>query len=144
MSEEAVSTGPLPIVPFVKLPEGGEPYLEGHKCQACGAVYVGERSTCSKCFATGQMEVIKLAGTGRLYTYTVVYRSFPGTKVPFVSAVVDLDGGGTLKGNLINIEPDPEKIKTDIPVRVVFADAGRKDAKGNSYTAYFFEPLESA
>ena len=58
------------------------------------------------------------------------------------SAIVDLDDGGTLKGNLIDCDPDPEKIKFDMPVEVVFDDAlGRKDAEGNSYISYFFKPI---
>ena len=60
------------------------------------------------------------------------------------SAIVDLDGGGTLKGNLLDVEPDPAKIKFDMPVKVVFRDAGRKDKEGNSYLAYFFVPANKA
>jgi hypothetical protein len=57
------------------------------------------------------------------------------------SDLVDLDGGGTVKGNLINVEPDPAKIQFDMPVDVVFDDAlGRKDKEGNSYISYFFQP----
>lgn len=132
---------PLPVVDFLKLPESGEPYLEGHKCGSCGAVFLGERSVCSKCSTRGQMKAVKLANTGTLYVYSIVHRSFPGIQVPYVSAIVDLDGGGTLKGNLINVEPDPEKIKLGMPIEVVFKDAlGRKDREGNSYVSYFFQP----
>ena len=54
---------------------------------------------------------------------------------------VDLDGGGTVKGNLINVEPDPEKIEFGMPVELVFGDAlGRKDKDDNSYLSYFFQP----
>jgi hypothetical protein len=54
---------------------------------------------------------------------------------------VDLDGGGTVKGNLIGVEADPAQIKFDMPVQVVFDDAlGRKDQDGNSYISYFFKP----
>ena len=69
-----------------------------------------------------------------------MHRSFPGVEVPYISAIVDLEGGGTLKGNLINIEPDPKKLKFDMPVDIVIKDAGRKDREGNSYLAYFFQP----
>ena len=47
------------------------------------------------------MEVIKLSDNGKLHSFAVVYRSFPGIDVPYVSAIVDLEGGGTIKGNLI-------------------------------------------
>ena len=132
---------PLPVVDFLKLPDGAEPHIEGHKCQACGAVFLGERAVCSKCGTRNQMKAVKLANTGTLYVYSIVHRSFPGIEVPYVSAIVDLDGGGTLKGNLINIEPNPEKIRLGMPVEVVYKDAlGRKDREGNSYISYFFQP----
>jgi uncharacterized OB-fold protein len=141
MSEEKTATGPLPAVPYLKLPEGGDPYLEGHKCKSCGAVFIGARSNCSKCAARGKMEAVKLNNRGKLYAYSIVHRSFPGIEVPYVSAIVDLDGGGTVKGNLINVEPDPAKIPFDMPVEVVYKDAlGRKDKDGNSYVSYFFQP----
>ena len=132
---------PLPVVDFLKIPESGEPYLEGHKCAACGAMYLGPRAACAKCGARDQIAATRLANEGQLYVYSIVHRSFPGVDVPYVSAIVDLDGGGTLKGNLIGIEPDPAKIKMGMPVRVVYKDAlGRKDRDGNSYLSYFFEP----
>jgi len=136
-----MSAAPLPAVHFLKVPEAGDPYLEGHKCGSCGATFLGERSVCSKCGARDQMQAVKLAESGKLYSYSIVHRSFPGIEVPYVSAIVDLDDGTTIKGNLINVEPDPEQIPFGMPVEVVYADAlGRKDKEGNSYLAYFFQP----
>ncbi|HSG87691.1 MAG TPA: OB-fold domain-containing protein [Pseudomonadales bacterium] len=141
MSEAAAK--PLPAVDYLKLPEDGEPYLEGCKCNVCGAIYLGTRTVCSKCATRDGMAPVRLANTGKLYSYAIVHRSFPGVEVPFVSAVVDLDGGGTVKGNLVDIEPDPDKIAFDMPVKLVYRDAlGRKDKDGNSYTAYFFAPRD--
>jgi hypothetical protein len=137
------ASGPLPVVDFLKLPEGGDPYLEGHKCGSCDAIYLGERSVCSKCGSRDQIEATKLANEGTLYVYSIVYRTFPGIEVPYVSAIVDLEGGGTVKGNLIGVDADPEKIDFGMPVRVVYKDAlGRKDRDGNSYISYFFEPRQ--
>ena len=132
---------PLPAVAYLKIPGDGDPYLEGHKCSACEAVFLGERTTCSKCGARDQIEVVKLSNEGSLYSYSIVHRSFPGIDVPYVSAIVDLEGGGTVKGNLINIDPDPEKIEFGMPIEVVYDDSlGRKDSDGNSYLSYFFQP----
>ena len=132
----------LPVVDYLKLPENGEPFLEGHKCSKCNAIFLGERKVFSSCFSRGSLEAVKLNNTGKLYSYSIVFRSFPGIDVPYISAIVDLDGGGTIKGNLIDVEPDPEKIKFDMPVEVIFDDAlGRKDADGNSYISYFFKPI---
>ena len=41
----------LPVVDYLKLPEGEDPYLEGHKCKDCGSIFLGERNVCSNCFA---------------------------------------------------------------------------------------------
>ena len=132
----------LPVVDYLKLPEGEDPYLEGQKCSKCDSIFLGERSVCSKCFSRDSISPIKLSNTGKLYSYSIVFRSFPGIEVPYISAIVDLDGGGTVKGNLIDCEPDPDKIEFDMSVEVVFGDAlGRKDKDGNSYISYFFKPV---
>ena len=132
----------LPVVDYLKLPENGDPYLEGHKCSNCCAIFLVERKVCSSCFSRDTLEAVKLNNTGKLYSYSIVFRSFPGIDVPYISAIVDLDGGGTIKGNLIDVEPDPEKIKFDMPVEIIFDDAlGRKDADGNSYISFFFKPI---
>ena len=134
-------TKPLPVVDFLKIPDDGNPYLEGYRCKKCRSTYLGERNVCSKCFARNEMEVIKLSEVGILHSYAIVFRSFPGIDVPYISAIVDLDGGGTIKGNLINIEPDPDKIDFGMKVKLTYQDAlGRKDKDGNSYLSYFFEP----
>ena len=136
-----MSAKPLPVVPYLKIPEDGEPYLEGHKCGNCGATFLGERAVCSKCGARDQMSTVTLPNKGELYAYSIVHRSFPGIDVRYVSAVVDLEDGTAIKGNLIDVEPDPEKIPFGMPVEVVFDDAlGRKDKDGNSYLSYFFKP----
>ena len=133
---------PLPVVEYLKLPDDGDPYLEGHKCGDCNSIFLGEREVCSNCTARGKIKPMKLSNKGKLYSYSITFRSFPGIDVPYISAIVDLDGGGTVKGNLIDCEPDPEKIEFDMPVEVVFDDAlGRKDAEGNSYISYFFKPI---
>ena len=131
---------PLPAVDFLKIPETGAPYLEGLKCKNCSAIYLGPRAVCSKCGARDQLAAHKLGTKGKLYAYSIVHRSFPGVEVPYISAIVDLEGGGTVKGNLIGIDPDPVKIKMGMPVEVVYEIAPRKDKEGNEYLTYYFKP----
>jgi uncharacterized OB-fold protein len=136
-----LSDKPLPVVDFLKIPEDGDPYLEGHRCGECGATFLGERTVCSKCGTRDQITAVTLPTKGSLYAYSIVHRSFPGIDVPYVSAVVDLEDGTAIKGNLINVEPDPEKIPFGMAVYVVFDDAlGRTDRDANSYLSYFFQP----
>jgi len=140
MAEQEATQGLLPVVPFLKMPEGGDPYLEGHRCKSCKAVFLGERSVCSSCSERDQIEAFPLSNKGELYVFSIVHRSFPGIEVPYISAVVNLEGGGTVKGNLINVDPDPEKIEFGMPIEVVYKTAPRKDAEGNEYLTYYFQP----
>ena len=144
MSEAAAAQKkPLPVVPFLKIPEQGDPYLEGQRCQSCKAVFLGERAVCSSCGTRGKLSAEKLANKGELYVYSITYRSFPGIETPYVSAVVDLAGGGTVKGNLVGIDPDPKKIKMGMPVEVIYKIAPRKDREGNEYLTYYFQPAKA-
>ena len=135
------TTQSLPAIDCIQSDGNGKFYLSASQCGTCNAIYINERSVCSKCFTINNMEIIKLQNSGKLYSYSIVHRSFPGVEVPYISAIVDLEGGGTIKGNLIGVNPSPENITFDMTVNVVFKDAlGRKDKDGNSYVSYFFEP----
>jgi len=90
------------------------------------------------------MDTFTLPTRGKLYSYSIVYRSFPGVEVPYISAIVDLEDGTAIKGNLIGVEPDPKNITFDMPIEVVFDDAlGRRDSEGRAYLAYFFQAQKS-
>ena len=73
-------------------------------------------------------------------TLGLVGESGSGKSVTSYALMRILDGGGTIKGNLINIDPEPEKIQMGMPVEVVYRKAPRKDAEGNEYLAYYFQP----
>ena len=122
--------------------ENGEYFLSGLKCKGCNSIFLEDRSSCGKCFARDCFVELKLANTGKLYSYSIVHRSFPGVDVPYVPAIVDLDGGGTVKGNLVDVDLDPKNISFDMKVKIIFKDAlGRKDKDGNSYISFFFAPI---
>jgi uncharacterized OB-fold protein len=140
VADVQASEKPRPAVPFIAIPDEGEPYLVGSRCAKCGETFLGKREICAACGARSAMQEVTLSDRGTLYNYTIVHRNFPGVPVPFVSAIVDLEGGGTLKGNLEGVAPVPDAIKFDMPVKVVIKDAGRKDKEGHSYLAYFFQP----
>lgn len=142
MADDQANGKLLPIVPFLKIPDDGDPYLEGQSCSSCSAIFLGERDTCAKCGSSDTLKAVTLSNKGELYVFSVVMRSFPGIDVPYVSAIVDLEGGGTVKGNLINAGVDPEKIKMGMPVEVVYSTAPRKDKEGNEYLMYSFQPRD--
>ena len=137
---EAAASKPLPVVPYLKIPESGDPHLEGQRCRECGAIFLGSRTACSSCGGRKGFEAIPLSNEGTLYVYSIVHRSFPGIDTPYVSAIVDLDGGGTVKGNLIHVDPTPDQIQMGMPVEVIYQIAPRKDREGNEYLTYYFQP----
>lgn len=145
MTEAAVAAKkPLPIVSFLRIPENEPPYLAGTKCGACGQVFLGDdRTVCSACSARGRMQPMRLADRGELYVFSIIHRSFPGVETPFISAVVDLEGGGTVKGTLKNIAPEPERIQLGMPVEVIYEIAPRKDKEGNEYLTFYFQPASA-
>ena len=135
-----MSDSPLPISSLVQIPESGDPFLQGQKCKSCGAISLKPRMACAKCGGRETNESLRLANKGTLHAFSIVYRAFPGIDVPFISAIADLEGGGTIKTNLIGIDPDPEKIQLGMDVDVVFEVVDRKDAEGNEYLGYFIKP----
>jgi len=133
-------TSPLPLVPYLKIPDNGSPTLEGRRCSNCSATFTDVRMHCAACGGRDCLDTVKLARTGKLHAFSVIYRSFPEVKVPYVSAVVDLDGGGTLKANLVGINPDPDRITVGMSVELVFHAAEQRDEEGREYLVYAFQP----
>lgn len=141
MTDTAISP-PLAAGSFINL-DGPAPRLLFLKCQSCGTMFLEpERLACGRCGSRDGFDLHESGYEGTLHSYTIVHRSFPGTAVPFISAVVDIDDGPSLKGNLRGVSFDAEHIDGGMRVKVVFDDAlGRRDADGNAYISHFFEPL---
>lgn len=134
----------VPAVPIIHIGDDGEASLMGSRCANCGQTYPGERMACASCGRRDAIEPVRLGNRGTLYNYTIVHRSYPGVAVPFVSAIVDLEGGGSLRGTLIDVEPDPAKLPRDMPVDIVFRDAGQTNKEGKHFLSYFFAPAQGA
>jgi uncharacterized OB-fold protein len=133
----------VPIVDYLVLDDGA-PHLVAHSCESCGALYFDRRNACAKCGKTA-FGSKKLGDRGTVRAYTIVARAAPNVKVPYVSAIVELDGGGVVKTNVVNVEPDPEHVKLKMPVRMTTFVAGVDD-DGTDAVAFGFEPeqLKSA
>lgn len=140
MTQTETALAARPAQPYIRL-DDDQPYVEGRRCTACDARTAAVHLACPACGARESIETYRAPTTGKLHAYSIVRRSYPGVPVPFVSAIIDLDDGLTLKGNLINVAAEPEALPIGMPVRMVFGDAmGRTDKDGASYVAFFFEP----
>jgi hypothetical protein len=91
-------------------------------CTRCQQFFFYPRSFCPRCFGW-EIEWRRVSGRGKVYTYAIQYRpQAPGFQPPYVTAVVQLDEGPRLLTNLVGVEPDPEKIRCEMPVEVAFED----------------------
>lgn len=139
---EATAVAPelRPLVPHLTLgATREEDYLNGSVCKNCGTKYVGPRMFCAKCSTEGPFETVKLASTGELHVYTIIHQATPYVQAPYIAAIVDLDGGGSVNTNIVGIEPKPENLKFGMKVKM-FTEKVSEDKEGNSYVAYRFTP----
>lgn len=133
---EADTTNRIPVVDYLVLE--GDPHLVAQACTACGALFYDRRNACARCgkreFATKDLE-----RTGILRSFTIIYRAAPSTPTPYVSCVVELDGGGVVKANLVDAGTEPEKIDLGMKVRLTTFPCGR-DEEGTEAVAFGFTP----
>ena len=127
MTTEKTYNKPLPLI----VPESERYWLGAKKhefwlryCHECKKTYFYPRDICPDCFSRNT-EWRRASGRGRLYTYAIVHRGpLPSFRdaVPYVVAMIDLEEGGRMMTNLVDVEPSPEAIQVGMPVEVVFDD----------------------
>ena len=127
----------VPIVDYLVI-DDGPPHLTAWESVDSGALYFDRRNADANSGGT-EFRRKNLATTGKVRSFTIVHRTVPGVPAPYVSALVDLDGGGTVKANLSNIPPDPEHVKLGMSVRMTTFPAGTDD-DGTEAIAFAFEP----
>ena len=113
----------------------------GQRCKGCGAVYLSSRRACSRCFAQGSFEEIPLSRRGALWVYSIVHQSSPGVPVPYVVGVVDLPEGIAVRCNIIDVAPDPARLRFGMPVEMT-TGVSQQDREGNDVVAFYFRPVE--
>jgi uncharacterized OB-fold protein len=127
-------------IPQIRLGSDRKPRLFGERCLNCKQVYLEGKVACPRCFCRDAMQPIELSPCGKLYSFTIVHRSFPGVRTPFVMAIVDLDDGLAIRGTLEDIEPSAEALPFDLPVRLEFRHSGQHAAGGSPYLTFVFVP----
>jgi len=89
------------------------------------------------------MQELGLSDRGKVWVFSVIHQSFPGIKTPYVTAVVDLPEGVSVKSNLIDVDPEelernPQKgfgMSVELVVNQVATDK-----QGNPVMAFQFRP----
>ena len=107
---------------FWKLCQDG--VLRFQQCSSCGTWRFLPRYMCAKC-SSPDYEWKASSGRGRIFSWTVTYQPFHPAfagGVPYIAAVVELDEGVRMATRLLDC--DPEAVKLDMPVALVFKDIG--------------------
>lgn len=128
----------IPLVDYLEL--GGRPHLVANECVACGARYFDRRNACAACSATS-FEKVPVDTEGELETFTIVSFAAPGIEVPFVAGVVDC-GGTSVRANVINCDPTPERVTLGMKLRLATYVVGTDD-EGTEAIGFGFEPIEN-
>jgi len=114
----------IPAVDYLVI-DNDAPHLRTNECSSCGALFFDRRNACAHCSNTTFTQRA-LANTGVVRAFTTVHRAAPGLPAPYTSVVVELDGGGFVKANLLDVT-DPEQIVPELPVSLDTFIAGADD-----------------
>jgi uncharacterized protein len=125
----------IPLVDYLVL--GDHPHLVANECVACGARFFDRRNACARCGKT-EFTRADVSTTGEVRAFTIVAFAAPGVPVPYVAALVDCDGT-SVRGNLINVEPDPDHVTLGMKVQLATAVIGTDD-NGTEAIGFGFEP----
>jgi len=104
--------------------------LLGLKCKECGSVTAPPKVCCDGCGGM-ELEVVKLSKGGEIKTYTVIRVAPEGLKAPYIVALVELEEGPWIMGNVVNVEP--ENAGMDLIGKKV--TVGHKVVNGMNYTS---------
>ena len=126
----------IPLVDYLVL--GDEPHLVANERDACGARFFDRRNACANCSGT-EFHKVDIPTEGEVRAFTIVAFAAPGIPVPFVSAVVDC-GGTSARGNIVNVEPDPDHVSLGMKVRLTTTSVGTDD-NGVEAVGFGFEPI---
>lgn len=126
MSERFFPDGmPQPLADATTLPfwqAAAEHRLVVQRCSACGRTRLPPAPVCPAC-RSAESDWQTLSGRGEVYTYTVVHRPIAaGQQLPFVIAVIALEGAGGVRmiSNLVAVEP--AEVRVGLPVELVWED----------------------
>jgi uncharacterized OB-fold protein len=132
------TTQQVPLVDYLVL--GKDAHLEAHQCTSCGARFFDRRNACASCFAT-EFKKAKISNSGIVRSFTIVTFAAPGVPVPFVAAIVECDGT-SVRANLINVEPTPDKVTLGMSVQLATYSLGTDD-NGAEAIGFGYEPTRN-
>ena len=77
----------------------------GLKCENCGTYIFPSQGVCSDC-GSEKLEVTEIKGEGTIQTFTVIRVAPEGMTPPYIVAMVELEEGSWVTGNVVDMNPD--------------------------------------
>ena len=115
----------VPLQPTI----AATPFLDGLKrrelilprCALCAELHYYPQATCPRCFSS-ELDWVVCSGLGRIYSYVIDYKPRLGLQdqSPRVIAIVELEEGPRIMGNLSGIGNDYSEVQVNMLVRIVF------------------------
>jgi hydroxymethylglutaryl-CoA synthase len=106
--------------------------LHGVRCGHCGTKQLPDTKLCVRCHKGDALEHVALARCGSVFTFAVDML-YPTPIPPTVMAVVDLEGGGRVYCEVVDVEP--EKVAIGMPVEMVI----RRLREGGGLHHYYWK-----
>lgn len=125
----------IPHVDYLTL--GDKPHLVANECTSCSARFFDRRNACANCSGT-EFRKVDISTDGILRSFTIVTFAAPGIPVPFVAGIVDC-GGTSVRGNVLNVDPTPEKVTLGMKLKLTTYSLGTDD-DGVEAIGFGFEP----
>lgn len=108
--------------------------LHGSKCTSCGLVQYPPQRVCTRCHGRDQWQQVRLAETGKLFTFSLDY--IAGTvDVPMAVTIIDFEGGG--RGLFEMTDRELDEVRCDAPVEMSF----RKLRSSGGVHNYFWKAI---
>ena len=108
--------------------------FHGGRCRKCGAVQYPIPRLCGECATKDQIEEVKLAKIGNVYTFTLDHlEAGQYVNVPVPRLVLDLEGGGRVF--LSMTDGDPQEVKIGMSAEIVF----RRLHEASSFHNYYWK-----
>lgn len=119
-----VEPKPTPVTqPFWDGTKAGE--LRIQHCDDCGEHVFYPRSGCPYCASTA-LSWVTASGDATLDSYVISHHPAPGFEAPYVIAIVKLAEGPRMLTNVVGVEPEPDDLPLDLPLRVTFEERGEQ------------------
>ncbi len=93
--------------------------LIGTKCGTCGKAFFPPRDFCPDCRRAGKIQELAFSGKGKIVSHTTIRIPPKGFEqyTPYVVAIIELDEGTRISGQVIN---DPKEVEIGKRVSPVF------------------------